>query len=340
MAEKVTIQDIADALGLSRNTVSKALNNHPQIPDQTRDKIIQKAADLKYKNYSQMKIRNIALITRGDINAISFYSETIRGIETSLSANGYNLILTLVKPEDISSGILPVNIQQSNLDGIISVEIFDRQYMQKVLNTGIPTVFIDSLPNSMFEHHKYDVIMVENELSTYQLTKDLIDRGHQDIGFIGDVNHCRSFYERWLGFTRALSQGGLSDSSQFSIQLEDTNPYLSVDWKTSQIKSLKKLPTAFVCANDDIAICVIRSLKSLGYQIPTDIEVTGFDDVPNSAIIEPALTTVHTYPYELGIRVVESLMNRIDQPDRHNETVYLETSLVWRQSTKQHSDYA
>ncbi|MNM68347.1 putative HTH-type transcriptional repressor ExuR [compost metagenome] len=104
---------------------------------------------------------------------------------------------------------------------------------------------------------------------------------------------------------------------------------------TSQINSLKKLPTAFVCANDDIAICVIRSLKGLGYQIPTDIEVTGFDDVPNSAIIEPALTTVHTYPYELGIRVVESLMNRIDRPNRHNETVYLETSLVWRQSTKQ-----
>ncbi|GIP22486.1 LacI family DNA-binding transcriptional regulator [Paenibacillus sp. J22TS3] len=334
MAEKVTIQDIANALGLSRNTVSKALNNHPQIPEQTRDKIIQKAADLKYKNYSKLKMGNIALLTRGDINTISFYSETIRGIETSLSANGYNLILTLVKPEDIRSGTLPANIHQSNLDGIISVEIFDKPYMQKVLNTGIPTVFIDSLPNSVFELHKYDVIMVENELSTYQLTQLLIEHGHQNIGFIGDAAHCRSFYERWLGFTRALSHSGLGDCSQFSIQLEDTNPYLSVDWMTSQIKALNQLPTAFVCANDDIAISVIRSLKSLGYNIPADIEVTGFDDIPNSAIIEPALTTVHTYPYELGKRVVESLLNRIDQPDRHNETVYLETSLVWRESTK------
>lgn len=83
MAEKVTVQDIADAMGLSRNTISKALNNHPQIPEGTKKRVIQKAAEMKYKNYSFMNGGNIALLTRGDINAISFYSETIKGMETS-----------------------------------------------------------------------------------------------------------------------------------------------------------------------------------------------------------------------------------------------------------------
>ncbi|MDT3427085.1 LacI family transcriptional regulator [Paenibacillus forsythiae] len=335
MAERVTIQHIADALGLSRNTVSKALNNHPQIPDATREKIVQKAAELKYKNFSSMNMGNIALLTRGDINAISFYSETIKGMETGLSAQGLNLILMLVKPDDIHSNALPPNINPLNIDGIVCMEIFRQSYVETILGAGIPTVFIDFLPGTVFDGHKYDIIMVENEYSAYTLTKSLIDEGHENIGFIGDLRHCRSFYERWLGFERAMRDFGRGPDPAFSITPDDTQPYLSVEWMTSRLKGLAKLPTAFICANDDIGICAIRALKELKIQVPEQIEITGFDDVPNANIIDPPLTTVHTYPYELGTRVVETLLNRIEQPDRHKETIYLESSIILRGSTRQ-----
>lgn len=334
MAEKVTIQNIADALGLSRNTVSKALNNHSHIPDATKEKILQKASELKYKNFSNMNMGNIALLTRGDINAISFYSETIKGMETRLSAQGFNLILTLVKPEDIQTNVLPANINPFNIEGIVCIEIFHKTYIETVLGTGIPTVFIDSLPNTVFAGHKYDIVMVENEMATYSLAKSLVDSGHKAIGFIGDLYHCRSFYERWLGFERALRDSDVMPDNAFNITSDDTQPYLSVDWMTAQLKSLNKLPTAFICANDDIGITAIRALKELNFHVPEQVEVAGFDDIANAKIIDPPLTTVHTYPYNLGMRVVESLLNRIEQPDRHSETVYLETSLVKRGSTR------
>lgn len=337
MAEKVTIQHIADALGLSRNTVSKALNNHPQIPEQTRERVLQKAAELKYKNFSQissMKIGNIALLTRGDINAISFYSETIKGMETRLSAQGYNLILTLVKPEDIRSNTLPANINQFNVDGIVCIEIFDRAYIQTILDTQIPTVFIDFIPNAVFSDYHYDVILMESEYAIYSLTRSLLETGHTELGFIGDYNHCRSFHERWIGFNRAIWDYRLERQTGYNITLEDNNPYLSVEWMVKQLQGLKALPTAFVCTNDDIGITVIRALKELGHQVPEQIEVTGFDDVANAEIISPPLTTVHTYPYDLGTRVVECLLTRIDQPARHNETIYLESRVIRRGSTK------
>ncbi|WP_223067896.1 LacI family DNA-binding transcriptional regulator [Paenibacillus caui] len=334
MAERVTIQQIADALGLSRNTVSKALNNHPQIPDTTKEKVVQKATEMKYKNFHSLRIGNIALLARGDINAISFYSETIKGMETRLRAEGFNLILSLVSQEDIKSRRLPANIHSSNVDGIVCIEIFDKSYIQTVLNTNIPTVFIDFIPDTVFTSHKYDIILIENEYPSFTLTEGLIKRGHQHIGFIGDYNHCRSFYERWLGFDRALRNSGAAPGSPYSITLPDNNPYLHVEWMANQLKQLPSLPTAFVCANDDIGIAAIRALKEMNYRIPSDIEITGFDDIANAEIIDPPLTTVHTYPYDLGTRVVDALLVRIEQPERNNETIYLETIIIKRGSTK------
>lgn len=335
MAEKITIQDIADALGLSRNTVSKALNNHPQIPDATKEKVFQKAAELKYKNFSPVNRGNIAVLTRGDINAISFYATTIRGMETRLSAQGYNLILSLVRPEDIEQRNLPANLNPFNVDGIVCMEIFDRPYIETVLATGIPTVFIDSLPNTIFDGYKYDIVMVENILASFRLTMELVEHGHERIGFVGDLRHCRSFYERWSGFDRALRESGSAPNPDYNITSDDKLPYLSVDWMKVQLKSLPTLPTAFVCANDDIGITVVRALKEMNYRIPEQIEVVGFDDIPNSEIIDPPLTTVHTYPFELGTRVIQTLLDRIQDPERHNETIYLHTSVVKRGSTRE-----
>jgi len=343
MKSKVTVQDIADALNLSRNTVSKALNNHPKIPETTREKVIKKAIEMKYKHFAHMETAhfsptsrtgNIALLTRNDINAISFYSLTINGIEERLRAQGYNLILALVTPIDIQNKTLPPSINKKNIDGIICIEIFDKVYIETVLDTEIPTVFIDMIPNAVFPGRKYSMVLMENIFSTYTLTKMLISNGHKEIGFIGDINHCQSFYERWLGFQRALMESGIDNYADFSITLEDTNPYLSNEWMEKQLKSLKKIPTAFVCANDDIAITAMRNLKNLGFQIPDEIEVTGFDDISNAEIIDPPLTTVHAFRHELGVRTVEFLFSRIDQPERPNETLYLETRVVKRYSTR------
>lgn len=347
-SKKITMQHIADALGLSRNTVSKALNGHQEIPESTRNKVLQKAAQLKYKQYQHLKVpspqdspkpQNIALLTRGDINTISFYSETISGIEQKLSSEGCNFVLTLVKPADIEAQALPPNINGGNLDGIICAEIFDKAYIEVVLQTGIPAVFIDTIPDTVFAGHHYNVVLMENVNGTYTLTQELLRNGRREIGFVGDIYHCRSFFERWAGYDRALREAGFTGSNACSITSGDNNPYLNIEWMKQQLALIEKLPSAFVCANDDIAITVIRSLKEMGCRIPDDIEVTGFDDIPNAEIIDPPLTTVRTYRHELGERAAESVLARIARPGRRNETVYLETDIVYRGSARPFSKF-
>jgi LacI family transcriptional regulator len=343
MPPKITIQDIADAMSLSRNTVSKALNNHPLIPQNTRERVIQKAIDLKYKQFSFQpydetstvkKTGNIVILTHWKINSISFFSEIIKGIEEKISSLGYNLVLSLVKPDDIENKTLPSNIHKNNIDGIICIDIFDKDYIPFILDTDIPCVFIDFIPNMVYPNQKYNIVLMENEQSSYTLTKNLIQHGNTEIGFIGDKHHCKGFYERWTGYQRALKEANLNADDAFSITLDDKNPYTETYWLMQQLKSLKKLPTAFVCANDDIAITVIRILKELGYFIPENIEVTGFGNIPDSEMIHTALTTVNNFRLELGTRAAESLFSRIERPDRHNEVVYLASEVVLRSTTR------
>lgn len=343
MAKRVTIEDIANELGLSRNTVSKAFNNQPSLSPETREKIIKKAVELKYKEFafyensnSQpiMKTGNIALLAKGEINMSNFFSYIIKGLEEKISSQGYNLIITIVKSSDMENMTLPQSINKNNIDGIICIEIFNKEYTKVILDADIPTVFIDLSPDVNFENRKFNIILMENEYSTYRLTTHLIENGHKDIGFVGDINHCKSFYERWTGFQKALADFGLSNNRDSNIILEDNNPYCEYEWMREQLTKMKKLPTAFVCANDSIAITVMRVIKGMGFNIPSNVEVTGFDDVPESEIIDPPLTTIRTFKHDLGVRAAESLFSRIEKPDRHNEIIHLGTEIVFRGSTK------
>lgn len=343
MGKRVTIEDIATELGLSRNTVSKAFNNQHNLSPETRQRIINKAKELNYKgfalledNMSQPAINkgNIVLLAKGEISIWNFFSSIIKGLEEKISSQGYNLIIAIVKPNEMENKLLPQSINKNNIDGIICVEIFNKEYTNVILDAGIPTVFIDLNPDIGFENRKFNLILMENEYSTYILTKHLVKNGHSEIGFVGDINHCKSFYERWAGFKKALSDSGLIENSDFSITLEDNNPYCEYEWMKEQLLKLKKLPTAFVCANDSIAITVIRVIKGLGLNVPNNIEVVGFDDIPESEIIDPPLTTVRTFKYDLGVRAAESLLLRIEKPDRHSEIIHLGTEIIYRSSTK------
>src|SRR5690348_7414170 len=122
MTMKITIQDIADDMNLSRNTVSKALNNHPLIPQNTRERVIQRAIEMKYKQFSLQpfnetptvkKTGNIVILTHWRINSISFFADIIKGIEEKISTLGYNLVLSLVKSDDIVNKALPSNIHKN-----------------------------------------------------------------------------------------------------------------------------------------------------------------------------------------------------------------------------------
>lgn len=339
--EKVSIQDIADSLGLSRNTVSKALNGHVSIPEVTRNKVIEKAISLKYKQFTFMnsenliskKSGNIALITHHMPTNSHFGSSMLSGLEKRISAEGYNLSIHILRETEINALILPNNFDKTSVDGIICIELFDKKYTQLINSLQIPTIFIDTISDIMYPELNADIILMENEHSTYLITKNLIYNGHTKIGFVGDYNHCKSFNERWTGFRRALTDSNQQLDLSLCILEDDRCPYSDLEWIIKQIDKIEQLPSAFVCANDFIAINVMSALKSKNIKIPDDVVICGFDDAYESRIVDPQLTTVHIFSGEMGIIAAEMLLSRLENPSKPSQITHVKTKPIFRAST-------
>ncbi|UQZ33365.1 LacI family transcriptional regulator [Paenibacillus sp. PK3_47] len=338
---KVTIQDIADALGISRNTASKALNGTEGLPEETRNKVIKKAIELKYKQFSMMEpesilpksSRNIALLTENLPNTSHFGSTLISGLEKHISAEGYNLSIHIIREIEQKSLSLPNNFDVSNVDGIICIELFNLEYSKLITDLGVPTIFIDCSAHVCYPEFHADILLMENEHSTYHLTRKLIDGGYTTLGFIGDYSHCMSFNERWTGFNRALKEAGIPLNLEQCVLDEDRLFFATPEWAGGKLQDMPELPSAFVCANDYIAVNFMKSLKQMNRSIPGDIVICGFDNGPEASIIEPHLTTVHIFSNEMGIKAAEILLSRIDNPEQPYQVSHIYTKPVFRDST-------
>lgn len=337
---RVTLQDIADSLGLSRNTVSKALNNHLSIPEETRNRVIQKAIDMNYKQFayfeqelsSPKRTGNIALLTASMPNNSHFGSSLLSGLEQKISAKGFNLSIHMVRENELTSLTLPVNFDKNNVDGIVCIEMFNKNYSEFITSLEIPVLFIDASADLTFTEIKTDILLMENVHSTFSMTKRLIDEGISSLGFIGDYRHCMSFNERWDGFNRALHTARIPLDE--SLCILDGDRYIAdQQWLKQRLASMSKLPAVFVCANDFIAINTIRILKELNIQVPGEVKICGFDNSRESRIVEPHLTTVHIHRTEMGFLSAEMLLSRIESPHKPPQVTHVKTSPVFRQST-------
>lgn len=339
--EKITIQDIADSLGISRNTASKALNHSKTIPEDTRNKVISRAIELKYKQFAYMDTDtinpknpgNIALLTSSLLTSSHFGSFLLSGLEKRISSEGYNLSIHMVRETEINALSLPSNFEISKVDGIICIEMFNKSYSELITDMGIPTIFIDCAANIFYPDLKADVLLMENEHSTYCVTKTLIEQGCTTIGFVGDYNHCKSFNERWIGFNRALIESNLPLDPNHCIVDKDRYFFMESGWIDKQLERMSTLPSAFVCANDFIAINLMKSLKNKNINIPNDIAVSGFDDAPESRIVEPHLSTVHIFNDEMGITAAEMLLSRLKNPSKAFRITHVRTEPKFRAST-------
>lgn len=337
--KKVTAQDIADKLNISRNTVSKALNNSGNISEDTRNKVIQTAMELGYKQFSNatsdilFKHNEIALFTNNVPGIYHFGSSFLSGFEKQMSNYGIKLSMYVIRQDDLENLRLPNNFDPGLVDGILCIEMFDKDYSNLISNLNVPTLFIDSSPIRYNTELNADILLMENFNSVYNLTNKLLKNNITKIGFIGDINHCQSFYERWQGYYLSLLDNGINFTLENSILENDANPYNDSVWLLNKLKKLPDFPKAFICANDYIAISLINTLKTMNYSVPDDILVCGFDDSSMSKIIEPKLTTITIPSYKMGDIAANLLISRIKNPSTPYKTTYVKTSVVYREST-------
>lgn len=353
MSNRVTIQDIADSLGLSRNTVSKAINNTGVLADSTRQRVLAKAVEMGYKQFSYMDIdalsavsapqapekNDIALITTWALNGSHFSATMLDKFQLELSKRGYSMSMHIARGEDIRLRRLPSSIRTDNCAAIICIEVFDEAYARFLSECGIPVLFVDSPVDPMGDPLPADILLMDNRDGILSFFKSMHQRGVTDIGFIGEMLHCRSFFERYMAFTSGVSLYAMHTTDEWCITQkvpalakgEKGNP--SVNFLTKRFSEMSSLPRAFVCANDFVAIDAMNALKSLGYEIPQDVYLLGFDDSSESRVVRPQISTVHIHSQVMGFTATELILSRIKNPDMNYRTCFCESNLILREST-------
>lgn len=338
---RVTIQDIADACGVSRNTVSKIFNGRGTVSPATRQMVLKKAQEMQYfpatvsaAPATELQRKSIVLLTSHMPTDYHFGTFFIPAFADQLGRMGYTLMMCEVSPAEMQSRSLPAHLVVDQTAGLLTIELFDKGYMEMLCGLGLPLIGIDAYYGARTEPLRWDVLSMENLAGSYALTSHILSQGSQNLGFVGDIRHCNSFHERWLGFQIALEEAGVPLNWNCCIMDSDTAPYHEADWLVEKFRAMPCLPDAFVCANDFLALRVMAALKQEGVAIPGRVMVCGFDGTPQSAVVEPALTTVQIPSAEIGQMAAELLLERIEHPDRPRVWSYVKTIPLWRRSTQ------
>ncbi|GGF29737.1 LacI family transcriptional regulator [Halobacillus andaensis] len=335
MAKKVTMQDIADQLNISKNSVSQALTGKPGVSDELRKLVHQVAKELGYKynrsvttrSYNQVQSGNIALIASDFAFSMkSFFGEIYLTIEEEVNKRNKNLLIQSINKQSKESLTLPSFIENKEVDGVLILSHISNEYIQKVLDTGIPTVLID-------HHHPSihaDAILTNNRFGAYTAVQHLIELGHKNIAFVGDTSFSPSYQERLEGFLLALKDYGI----------EPTQEYLLTDAPEESnvlnhfIGELSKQPSAWFCVNDGLGYLITSGLQQHGIQVPSDASVCSFDNGQLSQLSTPSITTMDISFRAFGQNAIEKLFWRMENPEQPYQEILLPATLIKRDSTK------
>jgi LacI family transcriptional regulator len=336
------MQQIADHAGVSKYAVSKALSGQSGVSEETRERIVKIAMQLGYFLQDHPQQGSRATLRKRQTNTIvvlmpnvrfqhrasPYWGRIIDGITQSVRARGLGMIIVT---EHSSENLLQI-LNPNGLLGVIGVGMVPNPMLLEIHRLGIPFVLVDhedpAIPS--------DCVFVDNLQATQRLTHYLIAQGHTHIQFIGDIQFSPSFNLRWQGFRMVLEESGM-EWKQDPELLRDVG--LNRRGDTKRIVRLARamlaeqaLPSAFVCANDGIAISTIHALHQLGLRVPDDVSVTGFDDIDDAIEIEPKLTTVRVDKEQMGARAVDMLLRRVEHAGAVQEKLLLAGTIVFRES--------
>ncbi|MFC5651914.1 LacI family DNA-binding transcriptional regulator [Paenibacillus solisilvae] len=345
--KKVTMQQIADRVGVSKFAVSQALAGKHGVSEETREKIVQTASMLGY--YSQRRVRlkprqlplqaveqkgsgtkNTVIVLIPNVryqNQESLYwGRIIDGVTMSLEEQGIGVMMVT---EHNTDNFLSI-INPQGILGLVGIGLISSRVLLDVRQAEIPFVLVDHEEELV----PSDTVFMNNYDCMRRATAHLAALGHTAIRFVGNPRYSRSFYDRWMGFRSVLEEQGIpvpQDSDKL-LAIDIVNEYKSVTDTVRQIHASGKLPTAFACANDFLAFCVMNTLRELGVSIPEQISVTGFDNSEEGMQYVPSLSSVDVPKQAMGKRAVEMLLRRINHPNRPIEKTLLYGEFIVRNS--------
>ena len=307
MAERksVSMQDLADKLGISKVTVSKALNGKDGVGEELKEKIFALARESGYvlPDYGKRKSKKVGIImsprfSSGDEGKfyMAMYERIIYELQRASCSSIMISPTTATLPSDMNT------IQTRGLfDGLIFLGILDKGVREQIAQIDLPKVYVDIYDQT----HKSDSVITENIYSSYELTNYLIQQGHTDIGFVGTVGSTTSISDRYLGYLRRMLEEGISPKNEWRI------PDRSEEGIAIPLLLPEKLPTAFVCNCDLAASYLIRKLENEGYRVPEDVSVVGFDNFLYPGLCDIGITTYEVDISEMARRAIHKIVRKI-----------------------------
>ncbi|KYH28125.1 MULTISPECIES: LacI family DNA-binding transcriptional regulator [Clostridium] len=331
-----TIKDIAKLAKVSTATVSRILNNDTSlsVSENTRKRVIKIAENL---NYIPVKRRNKSAQTITKIGVIHWYSQ-----KEELGDPYYVSITNGIEKECINKGIEIVTIFKNNdeyitselndLDGVIAIGKFSKEDVEKFSMYSPIIVFVDSSP----DEKKYDSVVIDFKKAMREVLGYLLSKGHNNIGFIGGREYVGSKREpiedeRETAYIEFMRSKGLYDINNVYI-----GRFTPEDGYRLMREAIKKrqLPTAFFIASDSMAIGAFSALYEANINVPGDVSIVGFNDIPNSKFLIPSLSTVKVHTEFMGVTAVNLLLERLNDKRKISKKVVIPTELIIRESSK------
>ncbi len=332
MENKIRMADIADELGLSIVSVSKALSGQRGVSEETREKVLALAEEKGYTPLrSKSKIVKVPVMS-GNIGILvashffsenAFYSNLYRHVLMISNEYGFSAMLELITPEAEQNCILPMMIRGNKVDGIIFMGEIDRNYIHAIEKCNLPYMLLDFYDEEL----DADSVTSDNMTGGYRLTKHLLDKGRKEIGFVGSIHATSSIMDRFLGYTKALYSAGLTVNMDYVIDDRD---------ETGLFKPFElpeKMPSAFLCNTDEVAYILIKMLKQQGFNVPKDVAVVGYDDLQYAQISSPKITSYWINMEEMSRIVVAQLVRKMRGKASTKGNIVITGEIVYREST-------
>lgn len=347
----VTMKDIAESLGLSITSVSKALRNHPDISSSTRRKVQQAVGEMGYIHNAQasslrQRRSNTIGVLASDLSN-PFFIEVLNGLEVAAKERGYRLLLSNSEADEDLETMLIQTMMEKRIEGLVFSPVDIEQAKEKCKH--IPNLVITG---SALPDWEATYILTDEYNGAYQATSHLIEQGCKTIIMLANYIFYRTTQqaglvsERLTGFKEALEAHGMPFqedhvvvNKEYHRRKKDQQYHQRnrlEDGYTIMKEALKRIPNVdgVFCYNDLTAYGALKALHEEGIQVPQQVAVVGYDNLNLSEIVHPPLTTVHFDKFEMGYKAVNILIDRLEQPDLPNQQIRLKTSLRIRESSR------
>ena len=321
--KKISVQNLAETLDLSRVTIWKVINNKPGVAPGTIQRVNDALRDFHEKNAGTHRTdpesKTVTLLaSRAETS--SFWMEMINQIAFDVHAQNGVLNYIPLDRKNMSLEDLQSSLHPEKTNGLLALNIYDEELINLLSQINLPKVFYDTIPELSVDHLKGDLILLDGKQTIAKIVSQICEEGHTKIGFIGDTHYALTNRLRWEGFIRALQEQELSlnKSLCFTKQIKKDRYQEDI---SSFLKSLKIMPTAIVCVSDYVAFIVIQNLLDMGFRVPKDIKVTGYDDVKGFLLDQYHVSTIRVQTDLLGKRMLNQLLYRINNPDADFEEI-------------------